>query len=748
MRVLWVLGLCCVLLTFGSVRADDEVDVDGTVEEDLGKSREGSRTDDEVVQREEEAIQLDGLNASQIRELREKSEKFAFQAEVNRMMKLIINSLYKNKEIFLRELISNASDALDKIRLISLTDETALAGNEELTVKIKCDKEKNLLHVTDTGVGMTREELVKNLGTIAKSGTNKVIVTSKHNNDTQHIWESDSNEFSVIADPRGNTLGRGTTITLVLKEEASDYLELDTIKNLVKKYSQFINFPIYVWSSKTETVEEPAEEEEAAKEDKEESDDEAAVEEEEDEKKPKTKKVEKTVWDWELMNDIKPIWQRPSKEVEEDEYKAFYKSFSKESDDPMAYIHFTAEGEVTFKSILFVPTSAPRGLFDEYGSKKSDYIKLYVRRVFITDDFHDMMPKYLNFVKGVVDSDDLPLNVSRETLQQHKLLKVIRKKLVRKTLDMIKKIADEKYNDTFWKEFGTNIKLGVIEDHSNRTRLAKLLRFQSSHHPSDMTSLDQYVERMKEKQDKIYFMAGASRKEAESSPFVERLLKKGYEVMFQNVAKEGVKFDESEKSKESREAVEKEFEPLLNWMKDKALKDKIEKAVVSQRLTESPCALVASQYGWSGNMERIMKAQAYQTGKDISTNYYASQKKTFEINPRHPLIRDMLRRVKEDEDDKTVLDLAVVLFETATLRSGYLLPDTKAYGDRIERMLRLSLNIDPDAKVEEEPEEEPEETTEDTAEDTEQDEEEEMDAGTDEEEQETAEKSTAEKDEL
>lgn len=325
MRALWVLGLCCVLLTFGSVRADDEVDVDGTVEEDLGKSREGSRTDDEVVQREEEAIQLDGLNASQIRELREKSEKFAFQAEVNRMMKLIINSLYKNKEIFLRELISNASDALDKIRLISLTDENALAGNEELTVKIKCDKEKNLLHVTDTGVGMTREELVKNLGTIAKSGTSeflnkmteaqedgqstseligqfgvgfysaflvadKVIVTSKHNNDTQHIWESDSNEFSVIADPRGNTLGRGTTITLVLKEEASDYLELDTIKNLVKKYSQFINFPIYVWSSKTETVEEPMEEEEAAKEEKEDSDDEAAVEEEEEEKKTKNQK--------------------------------------------------------------------------------------------------------------------------------------------------------------------------------------------------------------------------------------------------------------------------------------------------------------------------------------------------------------------------------------------------------------------------------------------------------------------------
>ncbi|KAL4005584.1 hypothetical protein ACER0C_005297 [Sarotherodon galilaeus] len=780
MKRIWVIGLLFALLACAAVKADDELDVDGTVEEDLGKSRDGSRTDDEVVQREEEAIQLDGLNAAQIKELREKSEKHAFQAEVNRMMKLIINSLYKNKEIFLRELISNASDALDKIRLLSLTNEDAMAANEELTIKIKSDKEKNMLHITDTGIGMTKEELVKNLGTIAKSGTSeflnkmtemqeegqstseligqfgvgfysaflvadKVIVTSKHNNDTQHIWESDSNQFSVIEDPRGDTLGRGTTITLVLKEEASDYLELETIKNLVKKYSQFINFPIYVWASKTETVEEPIEEDaEAAEEpEKEVSEDEAEVEEEEEDKdkdKPKTKKVEKTVWDWELMNDIKPIWQRPAKEVEEDEYKAFYKTFSKDNDDPMAHIHFTAEGEVTFKSILFVPTSAPRGLFDEYGSKKNDYIKLFVRRVFITDDFNDMMPKYLNFIKGVVDSDDLPLNVSRETLQQHKLLKVIRKKLVRKTLDMIKKIAEEQYNDKFWKEFGTNIKLGVIEDHSNRTRLAKLLRFQTSNSETELSSLESYVERMKEKQDKIYFMAGTSRKEAESSPFVERLLKKGYEVIyltepvdeyciqalpefdgkrFQNVAKEGVKFDESEKAKEKREALEKEFEPLTTWMKDKALKDKIEKAVLSQRLTNSPCALVASQYGWSGNMERIMKAQAYQTGKDISTNYYASQKKTLELNPKHPLVKQLLNRVNADAEDQTASDLAVVLFETATLRSGYQLADTKAYGDRIERMLRLSLNVPLDEQIEEEPEEEPEEPAEDDSEDKE-----------------------------
>uniref|UniRef100_A0A674F033 Heat shock protein 90, beta (grp94), member 1 n=1 Tax=Salmo trutta TaxID=8032 RepID=A0A674F033_SALTR len=521
-------------------------------------------------------------------------------------------------QIFLRELISNASDTLDKIRLLSLTNDEALTGNEELTVKIKSDKEKNMLHITDTGIGMTKEDLVRNLGTIAKSGTSeflnkmaemqtegqstseligqfgvgfysaflvadKVIVTTKHNNGTQHIWESDSNEFSVIEDPRGDTLGRGTTITLVMKEEATDYLELETIKNLVRKYSQFINFPIYVWSSKTETVEEPIDEDETEA-DKDEDHDEVEVE-EEDKDKPKTKKVAKTVWEWELMNDIKPIWQRPAKEVEEDEYKAFYKTFSRDTDEPISHIHFTAEGEVTFKSILFVPAAAPRGLFDEYGSKKNDFIKLFVRRVYITDDFHDMMPKYLNFVKGVVDSDDLPLNVSRETLQQHKLLKVIRKKLVRKTLDMIKKIAEEQYNEKFWKEFGTNIKLGVIEDHSNRTRLAKLLRFQTSNSNTVLASLEQYVERMKEKQDKIYFMLN-----------FPSILFRGYEVVyltepvdeyciqalpefdgkrFQNVAKESVKFDESDKTKEKREALEKEYEPLTTWMKDRALKNKV-----------------------------------------------------------------------------------------------------------------------------------------------------------------------------
>lgn len=761
MKYFFIIGFVCCFVFSSVVAAEEDDDV--VVDNDLGKSREGSRTDDEVVQREEEAIALDGLNVAQMKELREQSEKFAFQAEVNRMMKLIINSLYKNKEIFLRELISNASDALDKIRFLSLTDSNALSATDELTIKIRADKENKVLHITDTGIGMTKDDLVKNLGTIAKSGTSdflaklsesdssessdligqfgvgfysaflvadRVYVTTKHNDDEQYVWESDAESFSVIKDPRGNTLGRGTTISLQLKEEAQDYLEESTLKDLVKKYSQFINFNIYLWTSTEQEVEEPADEiEDADKEkDKEtdEEDEEGKVEEEEEEK-PKTKTVKKTVWDWELMNSVKPIWTRKPADVSDEEYNSFFKSIAKESSDPMAKIHFTAEGEVTFKSILFVPKSAPYDLFSNYG-KRTDAIKMYVRRVFITDNFEDMMPKYLSFIKGVVDSDDLPLNVSRETLQQHKLLKVIKKKLVRKALDMIKKMDKEEY-DKFWKEFSTNIKLGVIEDTSNRTRLAKLLRFFSSNSDTDQTSLADYIERMKEKQESIYFIAGTSRDEVSNSPFVERILKKGYEVLYliepvdeyciqslpefegkklQNIAKEGINLDSSEKAKEKKEALETEFKTLTDWLKDDALKDQIEKAAISQRLTNSPCALVASQFGWSGNMERIMKSQAYAKQGDASNEFYASQKKTLELNVRHPLVKKLKEMVEADAGDEAAKDLAKVLFDTATLRSGFQVKNTLDFAQRIEKVLRLSTNIGLDEAVEEEPEEEEE----------------------------------------
>lgn len=753
----WLIFSVLLLILYAGVCvAEDEID-EPHIENDIGNSREGSRTDDEVVQREEEAIKIDGLNVAQIKELREKAEKFHFQAEVNRMMKLIINSLYRNKEIFLRELISNASDALDKIRVLSLTDKSALSATEELAIRIKSDKENNVLHVTDTGIGMTKSELVTNLGTIAKSGTSdflqkvsetassaelsdmigqfgvgfyssflvadRVVVTSKHNEDQQYIWESDADSFNIVEDPRGDTLKRGTTVSLYLKEEARDFLEEDTLRNLIKKYSQFINFPIYLWSSKTETVEEPIEQEEEAEKTETPADeeDDAKIEEEKDDK-PKTKKVEKTVWDWELINVAKPIWTRKPADISDDEYNEFYKSITKDSLNPLAKTHFIAEGEVTFKSLLFIPNIQPSESFNKYGAKV-DHIKLYVRRVFITDDFQDMMPNYLSFIRGVVDSDDLPLNVSRETLQQHKLLKVIKKKLVRKTLDMIKKIPKEDY-EKFWKEYSTNIKLGVIEDPSNRTRLAKLLRFYSSNDSKNFTSLSEYVERMKEKQEHIYYIAGASIDEVEKSPFVERLLKKGYEVLyltepvdeyavsalpefegkkFQNVAKDGLKLDESEKGKELLEVLNKEYEPLTKWLEEDALKDKITKVQLSQRLHTSPCALVASQFGWTGNMERLAISNAHSKMQDSTREYYLSQKKSLEINPRHPLIKELLRRVQSDKSDETAKNMANIMYETATLRSGFMLRDTSSFAQRVELLLKKTLGIPDDAQVEDEP---------------------------------------------
>jgi heat shock protein beta len=777
--LVWIVSLFALAVVLPNFSFSERV-VDDVIDEiepkvELPKTPVKGATDEQTIQREEEAIQLDGLSVDEFKKIRESAEKHQFQAEVNRMMKLIINSLYRNKEIFLRELISNASDALDKIRLISLTDPEASKGLEELNIRIKADKEHHILHITDTGIGMTKQDLINNLGTIAHSGTSefisklldsstssekqqdligqfgvgfysaflvadRVVVTTKHNDDEkQYIWESDSQQFTIAEDPRGPTLKRGTQVSLHLKEEAYDFLEPDTLKKLIHKYSQFISFDILLWQSRTETVEEPIEEEkkdedkpsektDEEKKDEEKKEDETVDEDkdkpkddEKKEEKPKTKSVERTVWDWDKMNAMKPIWMRKPNEVEEQEYKDFYKSITKDYDEHLAHVHFSAEGEVSFKSILYVPKTLANDAFQNYG-KTEENIKLYVRRVFITDDFKDMLPKYLSFIRGIVDSEDLPLNVSREMLQQNKLLKVIKKKLVRKVLDMMKKLPAEKF-DAFWKEYSTNIKLGIMEDPSNRTRLAKLLRFHSSSDDKKQVTLQEYLERMKEKQQAIYYIAGTSRQELENSPFVERLLKKGFEVLyltepvdeyciqalpeyegkkFQNVAKEGLKLDEGTKSAEVFKQLEEQFKVLIDWLKDNGLKDLIEKAVISQRLTKSPSALVASQWGWSGNMERIMKSQAYAKAKDPSQEFYAMMKKTFEINPRHPVIKELLRRVQDDPEDPVAKSTAHLLFETATLRSGYSLSDQVGFAERIEGILRKSLDLSATAEVEEE----------------------------------------------
>lgn len=494
----------------------------------------------------------------------------------------------------------------------------------------------------------------------------------------------------------------------------------------MKKYSQFINFPIYLWNSKVIQVDtdeddddKPVKEdtEKDVSEDKIEDEDDAKIEEDADEKK--SKKIDKTVWDWELLNDSKPIWTLKPNEVSDKEYNEFYKTLTKDSQEPLAKIHFVAEGEVTFKSVLFIPKVQPSDSFNRYGTK-SDNIKLYVRRVFITDKFTDMMPNYLSFIRGIVDSDDLPLNVSRENLQQHKLIKVIKKKLVRKVLDMIKKIPKEEY-EKFWKEYSTNIKLGLVDDVQNRARLSKLLQFQSSTQ-KELTSLADYVSRMKPNQQHIFYIAGASEDEVKKSPFVERLEKKGYEVLqlseaadeyaisslsefegkkFQNVAKEGFTLNEGEKAKERMEQLQTTFEPLVKWLND-VLKDYIVRAQVSERLTDSPCAVVASMFGWTGNMERLAISNAHQKSDDPQKAYYLNQKKSFEINPRHPLIRELLRRVEVDSSDQTAKDIALMMYRTAVLRSGYILKETASFATSVEQMMRKTLGISVDEIPEEE----------------------------------------------
>jgi len=789
------------LCLFGALFAD-------VVAEEVTDEADTEEKPDEVKDehKEEEKKGKQEFTTEEKNKMDNEGEKHEFQAEVSRLMDIIINSLYTERQVFLRELISNSADAIEKARFMSVENEDYLKTKEDLDIKIEYDSDARTLSLTDAGVGMTKADLINNLGTVAKSGTtnfleamaagesnanligqfgvgfysaflvaDKITVISKHNDDPkQWVWESMADaSFTISEDPRGNTLGRGTKVHLHLKEDAHEFLSDAKLKEIILKYSQFVTYPIYLSVEKEiDDVSESDDED-----DDDEDENEVKDDDDEDEKEEKKEPKKKIVKDWELINSQKPIWLRPKEDITETEYNEFYKSICKDTSDPHSYTHFTAEGEIEFRSILYLPSKAPSDMLDNYWTKKTE-VKLFVRRVLVSDKFDDLLPRYLNFVRGVIDSDDLPLNVSREQLQQNKIMKLISKKMVRKVLELMKKLAkkaekdddededekedeedkeaeekkEEKKDDSylkFYNEFAKNLKLGCQEDDANRSKISKLLRFYSTKSEKELISLDSYIDRLKEPQENIYYMSGESLETMKKSPNLQIFERKGFEVLllddhldegciqrladfegkkFVSVQKGDLKLEESADEKKRFKKLQDMYKPLTKWYKDllSELTDKgalasagvkVGDVELTKRLVSSPCTVVSNQFGHTAQQEKMMKAQAFGNKE----NYMAS-KKNFELNPNHPVVIDLLAKVKKDPEDKNTKTAAEMLFQTALIEQGYDLADPSHLASRVYALMSKELGVDPEAPIvelevpdeaEEEEEEEEEEEKDD-----------------------------------
>ena len=653
---------------------------------------------------------------------------FEFKSDTSKVLNLIINSIYSEKEIFLRELLSNSSDALEKMRFASITDTTLLGDEPELFIRVIPNIENNTLTVWDTGIGMTHDDMVTYLGTLAKSHTSEfkagfdsskttndiigqfgvgfyssflvadyVSVYSRSYKDLSVVSLWSSNTFNpnsyTIESVTDDSLKRGTKVVLHLKESMSDYLKESTLQTLAKKYSSFFKFPVKlaVVKTKSDTVTDTEEKDEV----------EGEVVDVDDSKKSNNKTVETKYTEYETINTLTPLWKRDPKNISEEEYKTFYKTLTKDHSDYLTYVHFKVEGNHEFTCLIFVPKHAPFDMFRE--KKEENDVKLYVKRVFITDQCKEIVPEYLSFLKGIVDSEDLPLNISREMLQEkNTYIKSIREQITRKVIDNFSDMDEETFK-TFYEQYGKNVKIGVHSDTKQRDKLAKLLRYYSMKHQDKPISFDTYISEMKDKQTKIYFISGQQKSDVESSPITLSLLKKNYDTILMldpiddfaiqslskyndkelcDVTKDGLKLDEDNEPNN-----ETEYKGLIDYIKS-ILGNAVNKVSVSQILDTHPCTV--NSEGMSANMERVMRSQTFQ---DQQMLQYMKGKRNFAINVNHKLVQYLNNHVKNNTVDKYTSNVVHVMYETSLVESGFQLENTHLYAQHIYDSLGQTLNL-------------------------------------------------------